>query len=715
MQRNNVALAVIFSLNIPAIQAESFMMDADEDLMLLYEDEEIIEIATGTAKPIHLAPSVASVITARDIKASGARSLSEALELVPGLHVAPSYVVRLNTTYAIRGIQTGDNAQVLLTINGMSVKNLTNGARLNFFEYPVSNIARIEIIRGPGSAVHGSDAYAGVINVITKNADQIGDGEAGLRAGSYQTNNTWVQGAETIGSWKMSAAVDYFHTNGDDARTITTDGIGRSGTLDTQKEILNTQLGFVSDDWHIRLWSWNLRDAGFGPGAVNILSPESTEDIAFFQFDVMHHLIQTDSWILDGRLTYQYTDDKSSVVLFPTGTSWPIGADGNLFTPNPGCVEPGGVCLATFADGVIGEPGYKGEMVQLEFSSIYSFDKHKLRFGAGVAYQKVEANESKNFGPGVLENLTNNMLVTSPPTSVTGTNNIYLPDQSSSNIFLSIQDEWQFANDWEFTGGVRYDDYSDTGDTINPRLAVVWATNYNWTTKFLYGSAFRAPAYTEEYFQNNPAFVGRKGIDPEKIHTFEIVFDVRPSLDVHNVFNIFYYKAKDLIGLAPSIEGMKFENLTDQKGYGFEFETQWDISNKLMLAANFAWQHSENTDTKKAIPFVPGRQFSTYILYKPQIDTSLYLSYNRVMNRARETNVFFATGFVDDPRATIDDYGVVNVTVRKEISNQLEFSVAFKNLLDEDVYEPSAYSPFTVLEDFPMEGRTFFAEAIYSF
>lgn len=714
MQYSKIALATIFILGSSQLRADMGEM-VEEDLMLLYGDEETISIATGTSKPIHLAPSVASVITARDIMASGARTLSEVLELVPGLHVAPSYVARLNTTYAIRGIQTGDNAQVLLTINGMSAKNLTNGARLNFFEFPVSSIARIEVIRGPGSAVHGSDAYAGVINVITKNADDIGTGEVGLRMGSYRSNNAWVQGAQTMGEWRLSTAIDYMHTNGDDSRTISADAIGQSGALATQKEILNAQLQLESDDWNIQLWSWNLRNAGFGPGAINILSSESTEDTDFFQFDALSHLVQDSTWALDGRLTYQFTDDQSSLLLFPAGSMLPIGADGNLFTPNPGCVEPGGVCLATFNDGVIGNPGYKGEMTQLEFTSIHSLDTHKLRIGVGFAHQKLEADESKNFGPGVLNGLSNNTVITDPPTSVTGTADIYLLDQSTNNTFLSLQDEWQFANDWEFTGGLRYDNYSESGETINPRLAVVWATNYNWTTKFLYGSAFRAPAYTEQFFQNNPAFVGREDIDPEQIHTIEVVFDVRPNLDVHDIFNLFYYEAKDLIGLEPSVEGMKFQNLTDQRGYGFELETQWDINDKFMLAANFAWQHSENIETNKVIPFVPGRQFSTYILYKPQMDFSLYVSYNRVMDRVRETNVFFGTAYVDDPRAAIDDYGVFNVTVRKELNNNLDFSIAIRNLLDEDVYEPSSYSPLTVMEDFPMEGRTFSAEAIYRF
>ncbi|CAK0780863.1 hypothetical protein CCP3SC15_810013 [Gammaproteobacteria bacterium] len=65
--------------------------------------------------------------------------------------------------------------------------------------------------------------------------------------------------------------------------------------------------------------------------------------------------------------------------------------------------------------------------------------------------------------------------------------------------YLYAQDEWNLARDWTLTAGVRHDRYSDFGSTTNPRLALVWDATLNLTAKLLFGQAFRAPSFTEQY------------------------------------------------------------------------------------------------------------------------------------------------------------------------------------------------------------------------
>lgn len=99
----------LFLCLMPPAQAtpQSAALSADEQAMrLLYGDELNVSIATGTAKPLHLAPSVASVITAREIREMGATRLDEALALAPGFHVGVSPYNRLNPNWSIRGIAT---------------------------------------------------------------------------------------------------------------------------------------------------------------------------------------------------------------------------------------------------------------------------------------------------------------------------------------------------------------------------------------------------------------------------------------------------------------------------------------------------------------------------------------------------------------------------------------------------------------------------------
>jgi outer membrane receptor for ferrienterochelin and colicin len=126
-------VARIFLVSLALLLAAQARADTAEEaeLDLAFGDKAFISIATGQQQPLRLAPAVTSVVTAAEIKAVGATTLDEALALVPGLHDAPSPFNRLNPNWSIRG---------------------------------------------PGSAVHGADAFAGMINVITRSPGALPTG-----------------------------------------------------------------------------------------------------------------------------------------------------------------------------------------------------------------------------------------------------------------------------------------------------------------------------------------------------------------------------------------------------------------------------------------------------------------------------------------------------------------------------------------------------------
>ena len=116
---------------------------------------------------------------------------------------------------------------------------------------------------------------------------------------------------------------------------------------------------------------------------------------------------------------------------------------------------------------------------------------------------------------------------------------------------MVAQDEWQIADDWQLTAGVRYDDYSDFGGTVNPRVALVWDINEQITSKLLYGKAFRAPNFQEQRIQNNPVVLGNKNLNPETIHTYEWALDYRPFSSLRTAVNLYYYQINNLISAVP--------------------------------------------------------------------------------------------------------------------------------------------------------------------
>jgi outer membrane receptor for ferrienterochelin and colicin len=226
-----------------------------------------------------------------------------------------------------------------------------------------------------------------------------------------------------------------------------------------------------------------------------------------------------------------YLDTSQEVernqVVFPPGTRLPIGSDGNV---NP--VNPAG--LVSFPDGFIGNPEVFERHARFNVSAFYTgFERHLLRAGAGFNYGNLyKVREAKNFGPGVIDGTVSP--IDGTLTDVSDTRSVFLREDDRKNYFFFLQDEWKFANDWELTAGVRYNHYSDFGNTVNPRLVLVWQTRYELTTKLLYGRAFRAPSFVETRAINNPANLGNPDLDPETIQTLELAailnleFDYRP-------------------------------------------------------------------------------------------------------------------------------------------------------------------------------------------
>src|SRR4030067_365506 len=109
--------------------------------------------------------------------------------------------VALNQSYGFRGIATKNNPQVLMLVNGIPITNVLWGDRGEVWGgMPLENVALIEVIRGPGSALYGADAFSGVINVITKTSADIKGTEYGLRAGSFNSRDAWILHGGKLGN-----------------------------------------------------------------------------------------------------------------------------------------------------------------------------------------------------------------------------------------------------------------------------------------------------------------------------------------------------------------------------------------------------------------------------------------------------------------------------------------------------------------------------------
>ncbi|GLX78000.1 hypothetical protein tinsulaeT_13400 [Thalassotalea insulae] len=694
-----------------------------------------IKISTGTPVNLNQAPAVASLITATDIQALSALTLEDVLESVPGLHVIPSTLNRTSPVYTFRGIYAGQNQQVMFMLNGYRIdgdlyaSGLTHLSRMN-----VNNIERIEVVRGPGSAIYGADAYAGVINIITKTAAQINGTQLATRLGSHNTQNIWLQHSQIFADdWQLAVNLEYFKRDSATDRKVESDfqssldGLfGSSASLapsylDDRIEALNYNIHINNTHWQLGLDGYLKRNSGVGAGAAQSIDHLGNDHLDQYLLSLAYSndsLI--DDWSFESQLSFFYLDTLATFDIFPSGTVLPVGNDGNIFTPHDGqgCVTvniPGIGCLTTFSEGFKGNPGSQVNIPTLELTAYYQANKdNQLRFNIGYKKEKIHGVETKNFGPGILDKKTlagdaNPVIVDGVVTSVENTPFIYVPDKTRTIKYASLQDIWQINQGWTLTTGIRYDHYSDFGSTINPRVALVWRTTNKLTSKFLYGEAFRAPSFSELYSQNNPISLGNKNLQPETINTSEVSFNYALSADLTAKLNLYHYRTDNMVAFVVNNEGVgTAQNYRSLTGKGSEIEVEWRVNDNWQVKANYAYQSTKDEANHSQVEYVPKQQF--YFDARWQINSHWQLSsqLNYIINRKREEG---------DTREAVDDYQQVDLALRRKHltskpSSHWSIAAAVKNIFDKQIYEPS---DGRISNDYLMHGRRVYIELSYHF
>lgn len=695
MQTHRRHWLVISMLAAAGVGAEPI----DEDLALAYGDKGTISIATGSAQPLRRAPAVATVITAQDIAAIGATDLDEALATVPGLHVSYGPIM-YTPLYGVRGLLSQPlNVQVLLMINGQPMKTAYTGDKGNTWAgLPLENVARIEVIRGPGSALYGADAFAGVINIVTKGPADLRGTEAGLRGGSFRSRDAWLQHGGKLGPLVLAAYLRVGATDGHGA-TITADGATRldnlfgthasraPGPANLGHDAVDAGLELGWDKWRLRVNKVVRRNAGTGAGVNSALDPDSVIDMDRLMADLGWTDAQlAPDWAagFSAALHNYHEQTPRGLVLFPAGVR--IG-------PN------------LFPDGMIGGPARWERMWRVDAHAVYGgFQGHSLRIGVGHDDTDLyRAETHKNF----VLTPTGVPVPTGPVIDYNAIQPHIRPARRDSN-YVYGQDEWRVAPDWTLTAGVRHDRYSDFGGTTNPRLALVWEAAYDVTAKLMHGRAFRAPGFSEQY-TINPVSTGNPDLKPERIKTTEFVLAWAPSAELQFNLSLYRLDAVDIVRVvanpAPAT-GATYRNVGRLKGRGGELELRWDALRQLSVTGHLALQRATDRATGADAGYAPHQHHYLRVDWRLPDQWLVSGQANHVADRKR------AAG---DARPPVADYTTVDLTVRRLAATLgWEVSGSLRNAFNADAREPTL--PGGVLpNDLPLAGRWFWLQGLYRF
>lgn len=673
-----------------SVQAQAV---ADDDFFAMSLEQLVqVKIATGTPTSLQQAPSVASVVTAAELQAMGATDIDQAMEMIPGVHVSSGGLLYASR-YFIRGIVSDNGPHSLMLINGIPMTSLFTGDRGEVVAtrtgLPIDIIERIEIIRGPGSALYGADAFSGVINIITKRPEDTRGSDASLAYGSFNSGYGTLMNSHEFGGIETLISVSHEQSDGDnpilesDYQTTLdqffgTDASNTPGPMPLGWEATELRTDVLWRTLRVRA-SLRRNETGTAQGLNDALDPDGrniqhrhTLDLTWKPAEV------ADDWELETQLSYLYYDVR---------------------TDGPAQLLPPGA-FGGFPDGMLFQTSIAEQNARGQFTALYTgWQAHQWRLGVGYQWADLyRTTDSSNFSL-----VAGNPVPSEQPFQErTDTDEEFLPENSRELSYGFVQDQWQLADDWALTAGLRYDHYSDVGGTLNPRAALVWQSTDRFTTKLLYGEAFRPPAFFEMYARSNPVALGDEELDPEKLRSVELAFSWQVTNNFTWDLNLYRYHIDDYISLADTGGGTyTYQNVGHIHGQGAETEWRYRWHRSLQFTANVSYQHTRDRDTDAALGLAPQWDSSLRVVWEPTSHWQI-------------TPQVVATGSTERPtgdnRDKLDGYTSLDLSIRHQLFRATSVTLVGRNLGNADLRRASA-GPDTsgiiaLPDDLPQPGRS---------
>jgi iron complex outermembrane receptor protein len=648
-------------------KSEAPALEVDLDTLLGLK----VETASKFEQFVSEVPASVTVIERADIQKYGYRTLAEILRAVPGLHVSYD---RVYSFLGTRGFAPGDfNSRVLLLVDGHRVnQNLSDAAQIDTgFIADVDLIERVEVIRGPGSAIYGNNALFGVINVITRRgADMVGHGAEGSFA--YGTFDTY-QGRATYGhAFKNGPEIllsgTYYDSQGDDHLYYPefnqpTNNFGVFEDGDTDR--------FYSGLAKVSYRDFTLQGAFIDREKRNPTAQHITA------FNDNRHQVDDARAYVDLKFDREFSEHDLNV-LARAYYDW-YEFEGHF---------PFTVGAVTYE-----QDQRRGQWWGIEGQATKGFwDRLTLSLGAEYRQDFDQQRQYARLEPAYQE-----LADTSR-------------DRQSYAVYLHGVFE-VFTNKLTLDAGLRYDGYDQFEDAINPRAALIYQPWTTSTFKGIYGTAFRVPNFFELFDPFN------QDIDPETVTTYELAYEQKIGKHLGASVAGFYNVIDDAIAFDFDTDQLRYRNFEGATATGVEVALDavgategW--SRGLRARLSYTYQETENDETDERLTDSPRHLAKLNVsapLWAEKIFAGVELQYtgDRTSAHIAETGQLL-------PGEEADDFVVVNLTLfSRDLVKNLEFSASVYNVFDAHYDDPAtAWHLQDLLEQ---NGRTFRVKLAYRF
>jgi outer membrane receptor for ferrienterochelin and colicins len=624
------------------------------------------DVVVGAAKREQSLGNVASAVTVVSgdrLRRMGYRTVAEALRGVAGVFIVDDH---MNERIGVRGLQVmGDfNTRILVLVDGATVNEPWGQFAGVGWEaaFSIDDIARIEVIRGPVSSVYGTNAFFGIINVVTRGASESPRAWGRLTASQY-------------GAGALSAG---FATGGIDRQLR-----GSVAALSRAGETLNVpELGMPVDADAIA--AINAGVVGAYKGAFGqIRFFRRRRELPFAPYETL--VGDPGNRNYDTQLMAEggYTRDVNERVTV-TGRAYV-----NRYRFRDFLVLEDG--SGTFTD--IGDSLWYGAEARARVALVGD-DKLGITAGGEATFI---STESESFTIGDRENAA----VIDTPIDVQG---------------LYAELDGQPLSWFAFTAGVRADRNSVLEDRVSPRAALFVSKGDQYGAKALYSEGFRNPSAYEGFFDDDTDFLANPDIGAEVIRSYEGVVWGRPLRGLTVRASGFVWDASGIVeqeevDIGGGETRLQFQNVRDLRSTGVEIEGSYRSSAGWLGFGGAAYTKVEGFVDGGEAEEVPGAPEVTAVLgvSTPRLGDLAHLSAETHVIGPRPTR---------DPTVDTAAYVGVSVVAYAPDVKGLDVTLGVRNLLGtrEEVPAPEDYDrggePIAVL---PGEGREVYARLGYRY
>ncbi|GAA3911984.1 TonB-dependent receptor [Litoribacillus peritrichatus] len=646
---------LVFLLHSTQVVADS---EPDEDFFdLPLEALGEIEVITSSRQKetVSQSPSIISVLTRKDIENLGANTLYEALSFVPGITLTETYFGY--TAINVRGtLQPHHNNKVLVMINDHpTFETVTGSSHLEFM--PLHMIERVEIIRGPGSALYGTNALSGVINIITRDGASLNSTELYTRIG--QNNHGYAELISQAGPLLISASTQ--KDNGYDYND-TIDELGEPVNLDYQNDLTNLFIDFTQNDFRLNVGYFKQTKMKYGVWPQ--VQQAGTHEFSAYYIDAKYNW-QFENGVLSTRLRHDQNSRQTD--------------GGNLidpFTPN--------------------RSNYNSTLDTQ--SSMWAFDlNYEWHIQPGMSLisgLEIEHDKSEPYSVTFNDTGADNQLTP------------YYGEIRTTNKSIFTQWKWQANDQLSLIAGGRLNHNEDAGiSDFVPRLGAVYSLSPDTRIKLLYGEAFRNPDYLERYSESN-VILGDQSLDREKIKTLDLGIDTQWKTLALRI-NAFYQQLEEGIVRQPPMNGASatYVNGNDVNIWGLESELKYSLNKQLSGFVNISYKEGQDSQNN-GLEYIAHIQGNASVAYKASKYWGASANAQYIGDKAYTTN--------DGTSGKVNDYLLLNTNLSYQPSERYKFTGKIKNLLDESYTYPE-YIRTNLVETPGGPGRSYYFEAAVFF